>query len=195
LIAPFYSLGIFLLELGIYLKSLYDPGVKRWRSERQLRKTLNGIPDIVKNEHNRLWVHCASLGEYYMIRPVLIKLKERSLDIQICLSFFSPSGYHHVSDTSIVDYKFYLPSDTNSNAIALIQKIQPDLFIGVKYEFWWKLLYQLQRHDVPIFYTNINFTKSPGFFNFIFRRYKKFFLKFQQIFVQYPVSKKVLSQS
>ncbi len=40
-----------------------------------------------------LWIHCASLGEFEQGRPVMAAFRKQHPEIQILLTFFSPSGY------------------------------------------------------------------------------------------------------
>src|SRR5690606_16162916 len=43
------------------------------------------------------WFHVASLGEYEQARPVISSLKSKRPDLGVVVTFFSPSGYDHVS--------------------------------------------------------------------------------------------------
>src|SRR5688572_28585586 len=59
----------------------------------------------------RVWFHCSSLGEFEQGRPVMEKLKSMQPDVQIVLTFFSPSGYEVRKNYNGAAYVFYLPAD------------------------------------------------------------------------------------
>ncbi|MDN3669612.1 glycosyltransferase N-terminal domain-containing protein [Echinicola jeungdonensis] len=43
-----------------------------------------------------VWFHVASLGEYEQAKPVIAKLKATFPNLNVVLTFFSPSGYENV---------------------------------------------------------------------------------------------------
>ena len=79
------------------MASLWNPKAKKW---------VNGRKDIFAsinyqlstNNHQLIWMHCASLGEFEQGRPLLEELKMKNPDQKIVLTFFSPSGYEVMKD-------------------------------------------------------------------------------------------------
>jgi 3-deoxy-D-manno-octulosonic-acid transferase len=55
------------------------------RIERQLAERSDGKPIV--------HFHCASVGEFEQARPIIEEVKRRNEEVQILLTFFSPSGF------------------------------------------------------------------------------------------------------
>ncbi|HZI69033.1 MAG TPA: glycosyltransferase N-terminal domain-containing protein, partial [Hanamia sp.] len=92
----FYHLFLLVYKAGIHVVSLGNRKAKLWISGRKnvfenLRTTVS-----VFNNEKIIWMHCASLGEFEQGRPVLEKIKEQQSNVQIIISFFSPSGFEIV---------------------------------------------------------------------------------------------------
>ncbi len=100
-----------------------------------------------------LCFHCASLGEYEMIVPLLQDeaIQER---YQCVITFFSPSGYAYVKPSNYISGTFYLPFDTRANMKRFVQLLNPSVFVFVKYDFWYNLLNQLRTHGVKTVVVN-----------------------------------------
>ncbi|MBK8620746.1 MAG: 3-deoxy-D-manno-octulosonic acid transferase [Saprospiraceae bacterium] len=107
-----------------------------------------------------VWMHCASLGEFEQGRMVLEHLKKQQPEWKIYLSFFSPSGYEMRKNWKTADKVFYLPTDTPAHATLLIDTLQPDLFILVKYDFWWNIIRYLEQKKIPVILTAAHFTEN-----------------------------------
>ncbi|MCO5231730.1 MAG: hypothetical protein M9958_11320 [Chitinophagales bacterium] len=101
----------------------------------------------LKNK-KRLWIHCASAGEYEQSIPLLTFLNQ-NLDIEICISFFSASGMEYYENLSEENYAFYLPFDSKKNAKRLINELQPDYILWVKYDFWKNILFEIFERKIP----------------------------------------------
>ncbi|MDA0719614.1 MAG: 3-deoxy-D-manno-octulosonic acid transferase, partial [Bacteroidetes bacterium] len=93
----------------------------QWVGSEKLRAFWNGR-DNTWNQLNtldpanadRLWMHCASLGEFEQGRPILEWLRQKYPEHQIVLSFFSPSGFAPKQKTPLADLVVYLPWDSPS---------------------------------------------------------------------------------
>ena len=71
------------------------------------------------------------------------QIKQEQPEQKIVLTFFSPSGYEVRKNYQGADYIWYLPLDTQQNAVDLVNLIQPRMAIFVKYEFWYHFLQTL----------------------------------------------------
>jgi 3-deoxy-D-manno-octulosonic-acid transferase len=185
-----YSLGIHLGNLYIFLGSFISPKLKTLYSGR--KKTLHDINSTKTKFHNAIWIHCASLGEFEQGRPLMEAIKAKYPQRKVILSFFSPSGLEIRKNYEWADHIFYLPSDLSSNADKLIHHFQPEIFILVKYEFWWNLLNALSNTKCRVYLIAGVFRKSDYFFKPIFGHFIKILKKFECIFVQDELSRKVL---
>ena len=133
-----------------------------------------------------VWFHCASLGEFEQGRPVLEAFAKKYPEYKIALTFFSPSGYEVRKNYAGAHYIFYLPKDTSKNAQKLVELLQPNLAVFVKYEFWHHFTQELKNHHIPvisisaIFRENQLFFKSYGsFYRNILRNFSWFFTQNQ----------------
>jgi len=78
--------------MGLIVASPFHPKARkmlkgRWQWRKRMRRALP------KKTGKRIWFHCASLGEFEMIRPLLDALKKEQPDTSVVISFFSPSGF------------------------------------------------------------------------------------------------------
>lgn len=147
-----------------------------------------------KKEAPKIWVHCASLGEFEQARPLLEHFRAMKNPPQIALSFFSPSGYVPQAQTPLADEVYYLPWDFVRQQQKFVESIQPQLCILIKYEFWPNLIHVLQSKNIPIVSVSSRFNPQQ----FLFKPWGKWLLKYlaqvNSFFVQDQPSKDVLKQ-
>jgi len=126
---------------------------------------LKQLPNFTK-KGKLVWIHVASLGEYEQALPIIDKIKQRQAGPQIALSFFSPSGYEYAAKKAPVDFVFYLPWDTKSNANRVIQWLKPEVAIFVKYELWPNYLNELKKLECPTYLIAARFYKEQWLFKY-----------------------------
>jgi 3-deoxy-D-manno-octulosonic-acid transferase len=144
---------------------------------------------------NPVWMHCASLGEFEQGRPVLELIRKRNPSQQIVLSFFSPSGFDIQYNSENADLVFFLPADLPWVQRRLVQKVNASKFIGVKYEFWWNMLDQLQKHGTKIYHISAVFRDGEYFWTKATPWFRKILEKFEGIYVQDKLSGAVLTKN
>jgi len=157
-----------------------------------------GILQHIESKFNgdtspKIWVHCASLGEFEQGRPVIEKLKSTYPNKKIVLTFFSPSGYELRKDYEFADYVFYLPADTKSNAKKFLQLVNPELAIFVKYEFWLNYLNALHANKIPTLLVSGIFREDQHFFKWYGGIFKRTLFYYEHLFLQNQESKKLLN--
>jgi 3-deoxy-D-manno-octulosonic-acid transferase len=140
----------------------------------------------------RVWVHCASLGEFEQGRPLIEAMKADNPDIWLLLTFFSPSGYDIRKHYPHADEVRYLPNDTPSKARAFLSDIQPDLVVFVKYEFWFYHLREVSQRGVPLLLVSAVFKPDSWFFGRWGAWPRQMLGMFSQIFVQDAASQQLL---
>jgi 3-deoxy-D-manno-octulosonic-acid transferase len=131
----------------------------------------------------RIWIHCASLGEFEQVKPIIESIKHQQ-NCQLIVSFFSPSGYQYSQNYPFVDAVFYLPLDTPRNAEMFIKAINPDKVIFVKYEFWFHFLTELFAKDIPVYLISAVFRPNQFLFSKFGKWLFKLLPKYKTIFVQ-----------
>jgi len=177
-----YNIGIRLYWLMAWLVSPWNLKAKQWINGRQAwHKKLS--PAF--NQEDRItWFHCASLGEFEQGRPIIEASRERFPGTKVLLTFFSPSGYEKRKNFEGADYVMYLPLDTPKNARFLLDSLNIDRAIFIKYEFWYHFLKQLNVRSIPTYLASANFRKGQIFFRWYGQWYKSFLHCFTHIFVQ-----------
>ncbi len=187
-----YNLSIRFYWLIIYCASFFNKKAKLWIDG---RKYWELTLEQVKPKHGkRIWIHCASLGEFEQARPVLEKLKAQSSNskVQIVITFFSPSGYEIRKNYEGADLVFYLPLDTKANAEKFIECLNPDVVLFVKYEFWFHYLNELKRKDIPVILFSSVFRTNQVFFKWYGAFFNNMLKLFSKMFVQDNESKALL---
>src|SRR5437764_3210264 len=86
-----YNLFLWLYQLCIRVISPWNPKAAAWIKGRQ--GIFRTIRDADIKGQKRVWMHCASLGEFEQGRPVIESLRKLYPHVTIIVSFFSPSGY------------------------------------------------------------------------------------------------------
>jgi 3-deoxy-D-manno-octulosonic-acid transferase len=150
------------------------------------------FPDFSKVSGYKVWVHCASLGEFEQARPLIEKIKDLHPSCRIILSFFSPSGYEVRKNYPMADLVIYLPLDTKENAQHFIAELKPELALFVKYEFWFHFLNELNRQQIPAVLFSSAFRSNQIFFKWYGGLFRQMLQKFTHIFVQDEPSQSLL---
>lgn len=149
---------------------------------------------LIDERRPRIWMHCASLGEFEQGRPVLEQLRKKHPDHAIVLTFFSPSGYEVRKDYEGADHVFYLPLDSVLNAKRFLQIIQPKLCLFIKYELWYFLLREVANKDIPALLVSAIFRPEQPFFKWYGRLHRRMLHCFTHIFVQDKASAELLGR-
>jgi len=97
-----------------------------------------------------IWFHSSSYGEFEQAKPIIEQLRKES-DVNIVVSFFSPSGYVNSRNYPHADLITYLPFDSPTNANRFIDIIQPDLAVFMRYDIWPNHIWALKRKELPCF--------------------------------------------
>lgn len=187
-----YHIFISFYAFGIKIASLFNAKAKLWVDGRE--NILQQIKFSIKSEDKMVWFHCASLGEFEQARPVIEKLKTNFPAYKILVTFFSPSGFEHRKNDSLIDYVFYLPIDTKKNAKAFIKMVQPKMVFFVKYEFWFNYIMELKQNNIPTYLISGVFRENQLFFKWYGAWYKQVLNGFTHFFVQNEISKNLLLQ-
>jgi 3-deoxy-D-manno-octulosonic-acid transferase len=140
------------------------------------------------------WFHCASLGEFEQARPLIEKLKAQQ-NIQIAVSFFSPSGYEIRKNYELADIVFYLPADTPKNAAFVLDAITPDVVFFVKYEIWLHYVKAIKQRSIPLYLISATFRSSQIYFKWYGGAFKRALKSFDLIFTQDHTSTHILQSN
>lgn len=188
-----YWLAIRLYALAVRVAALFNNKARLFiRGRKGLLAHIKYT--LVDEKRPRIWMHCASLGEFEQGRPVLESLKAKYSSHAIVLTFFSPSGYEVRKDYSGADYVFYLPLDSACNARKFVQYVDPSVAIFVKYDLWYFLLMRLAKKNVPILLQSAIFRKEQPFFKWYGWLHRRMLHAFTHVFVQDNASQQMLNR-
>lgn len=109
-----------------------------------------------------IWMHCASLGEFEMGRPVLEQFLDTHQQWQAVVTFFSPSGYEPRKSYNRATVH-YLPIDTPKEVKKWLSYCNPSLAVFVRYDLWPNHINGLRRHRIPTVVMAMSATKSPWY--------------------------------
>ena len=140
-----------------------------------------------------VWIHCASLGEFEQGKVLIDELRLRYPDKKLVLTFFSSSGFGKKRNYDRVDQVLYLPYDTPAAMGKFVSRLQPELVIFVKYEFWFTLLDVLASRDIPFVFVSASFRPDQYLFRPFFSGLLEKIGKAAHLFVQNYDSKKLLN--
>lgn len=186
----YYTITI-LYTVMIRLAALYSGKAALWVNGR--KKWDHRLQSSLPKGRPVIWIHCASLGEFEMGRPVIEKLRKEKPEFLILLTFFSPSGFEIRKNYSGADIISYLPADIPGNADRFVQIVNPVIAVFVKYEFWFGFIHSLKKNDIPVLLISARFRTGQMFFRSYGTWFRKQLKNFAQIHVQDIASESLLS--
>lgn len=187
-----YWIAIRLYVLSVKVAALFNPKAKLFMQGR--KQLLTHIRySLFDEKRPRIWIHCASLGEFEQGRPVIEKLKLEYPSYAIIITFFSPSGYEARKNYLGANYIFYLPIDSKFNANHFLDSVKPSLAVFVKYEFWYFFLMRLSARKIPTLLVSAIFRQGQPFFKWYGKLHVKMLKAFTHIFVQDKQSQDLLA--
>ena len=187
-----YTFSIYLYSIVIRIAAFFGHIKARQMCCGQ-KQVWTQLQTRLQQGERRIWIHCASLGEFEQGRPLMEDIRAHYPQYKILVTFFSPSGYELRKDDAGVDYVFYLPFDTQRNASRLLRLIHPEMVYFIKYEFWRNYLKTIQHLQIPLFLVSAIFRPEQVFFKWYGGWYRKMLKPFTHFFVQNELSKDLLA--
>ena len=188
-----YNIFIKLIDkLILPILGLFNPKIKRFRTNRL--SLIEKIKNEVSDKNNIIWFHVASLGEYEIAVPLIRLIKEKYKS-KIVLTFFSESGFKLKNRIKEIDYTYYLPLDTKSNAKKFLDIINPEIVIFVRSEIWPNYLNEIKKRNIKSYLVESRFNQNSRYLRGI---QSVFYLRklkiFNKIFSVDEESKKALNR-
>ena len=106
-----------------------------------------------------IWFHSSSLGEFEQAKPIIEDLKKNK-NVNILVTFFSPSGSENSKKYPFADLVSYIPLDTFQNAKRFMQIVRPHLAVMMRYDIWPNHIWQLKKNNVPVFLVDATMKRS-----------------------------------
>ncbi|MBI2620548.1 MAG: 3-deoxy-D-manno-octulosonic acid transferase [Ignavibacteriales bacterium] len=147
-----------LLQVGSLVNSKIRRGIRgRIRLFDRLEQE---VPHL--KHRRRIWFHSSSLGEFEQAKPIIAAIRKKFKNIDIVVTFFSPSGYEHSRNYPLADLITYIPLDTAANARRFLNLIQPDAAVMVRYDVWPNHVWELDRLEIPAFIANATLRRNSA---------------------------------
>ena len=140
-----------MLYLGVRIAGLYNNKVKRGiKGRRRIFEELIINAAAIRKSNKLIWFHSSSLGEFEQAKPIIEELK-RNKEINILVTFFSPSGFDNSRKYPFADLVSYLPFDTKASAAKFILIVKPKLSVLMRYDIWPNHIWAMRSFNIPIF--------------------------------------------
>ena len=124
------------LYISLLIGSLFNSKIRTGlRGRKRIFENLIIDAASLNKSKKLIWFHSSSLGEFEQAKPIIEELK-KSYDVNILVTFFSPSGYINSKKYPYADLVSYIPFDTVSNAEKFISLVKPDLAVIMRYDIW-----------------------------------------------------------
>ncbi len=128
----------------------------------KVKASLNGRKDFFKHFHKklapfqsktgpRLWVHASSVGEFEQARPIIQQLRTDHRDLFVLVTFSSISGYQARKNSPDADLVSFIPLDFYWNAQKFLALVKPNIFLLVRYDFWFNHLYLAKKQGTILY--------------------------------------------
>ncbi|MFI5237025.1 MAG: 3-deoxy-D-manno-octulosonic acid transferase [Ignavibacteriales bacterium] len=149
-----------LLYLLITFISFFKPKIRKGISGRK-----RIFEDLILNRLSLnlskkiIWFHSSSLGEFEQAKPIIERLKKEA-DLNIIVSFYSPSGYENSKKYPYADLITYLPFDSKWRAERFVEIISPDLAVFMRYDIWPNHIWALKKKKIPCLLVDATMKKN-----------------------------------
>ncbi|MES2780220.1 MAG: glycosyltransferase N-terminal domain-containing protein [Bacteroidota bacterium] len=178
-----YHIGLYAYSLLVWIVALWNEKARKFREGRKglLEKIAR---ETAKDTREKIWFHCASLGEFEQARPLMERLKRQYAQYAIVVTFFSPSGYEIRKNYQGADYIFYLPLDSSRNAEHFLSSTKIKIAFFVKYEIWYHYLSALNKFDIPVVLISANIRPDHVYIKWYGTFFREMLYRFNHIFSQ-----------
>jgi 3-deoxy-D-manno-octulosonic-acid transferase len=131
---------------GLFNKKIRTGIVGRKRVYEELILSATSI----NKKKKLIWFHSSSLGEFEQAKPIIERLKQEK-NVNVLITFFSPSGYENSKKYPYADLISYIPFDTKLNAEKFIAITNPTLAVIMRYDVWPNMISSLKGKNIPIY--------------------------------------------
>ncbi len=151
-----------LLYLFFWIAKFFNKKISSGFETRKVQnqKLIERVNTLDKSKKT-IWFHSASLGEFEQAKPIIKKLHEEK-DVNILITFFSPSGYDNSQKYPYADLIAYLPFDFSSEIKVFLDITNPDVVIFMRYDIWPNLLWQLKNRDIAALIVDATMQKKSN---------------------------------
>jgi len=106
---------------------------------------------IIKNS---IWIHAASVGEVYAVKPLINTLVNKHPQKTFILTTMTSTGLDIAKKIDDKIYTSFIPFDCFFATKRFLKKINPELIILVETEFWPHMLWFAKKIKIPVVIVN-----------------------------------------
>lgn len=165
-----YGVAGLILSPWLIYKASSDPVFREGIGER-----LGGIPPRA-GSRPCLWIHCASVGEVTLARPLVDELRIRRPDLEFHFSTTTPAGRELARKTWPGDRVHHFPLDFTFAVRRALGAARPDAVVLVELEVWPNFIRISEKRSIPVAIVNGRISHRSH------RRYRRFVAYFRSIF-------------
>ncbi len=174
--------GLLFAAVGLAPDGSASKFVRFGRGQRCALPAVDEVASRLDRSLPTVWVHCSSLGEYGIARPVIREVKSR-LRCNVVLTFFSPTGYEALQRREHeADAVLYLPWDTRAGAEAFLDAIAPSCAVFMVSDYWHNYIDLLHTRHIPTLLVSAIIRQDSPFFKWYGGIYRDSIRKFDRIF-------------
>ncbi len=137
------------LRKPILLRYKIFSDLKKWRSE------------LYDKKKKVIIIHSSSMGEFEHIKPLITKIKEK-FQVNIIVTFFSPSGYENIQAFPGVDLFLYLPFDFTRTWKKFYRLAKIDLLVISKHDVWPNQIKVAKRFNIKSILVNASLNETSS---------------------------------
>ena len=187
-----YDVAMRCFAMGIGLSSLWNVKARKLRAgmrASQIRLREGWWKDKIAPK-DLIWIHCASLGEFEMAKPIAAALQAAASQRHILFTFFSPSGYENAR-LDVNQSKAYLPLDRRGSAQRCLDQWNPSAVIFIRYDFWYHFIHQTLLRKIPCYALGVSLTPKHWLFASYAKPWLQLLKQFDAIGVINPEMQKI----
>lgn len=148
----------FLFKIARLFNKKIRSGFDRRRVQ---NKFINEEIIALDSSKKMVWFHSASLGEFEQAKPIIEKLRADQ-NVNILVTFFSPSGYDNSKKYPHADIVAYIPFDLDKAVKGFLEIVKPDVVIFMRYDIWPNLLWRLGEKQIPTMIVDATMLKNSN---------------------------------
>ncbi|MCX7875023.1 MAG: 3-deoxy-D-manno-octulosonic acid transferase [Melioribacteraceae bacterium] len=151
-----------LAKIALFIAQIFNPKIKSGiKGRKKLFENLIINLAGIDRKKKMIWVHSASMGEFEQAKPIIEKIKSQK-NVNIIVSFFSPSGYNNSLKYPYADVIVYFPFDTSFAAERFLKLVQPDIAIFMRYDIWPNMIWKLEKSKIPFVIVDATMRKKTA---------------------------------
>jgi 3-deoxy-D-manno-octulosonic-acid transferase len=124
-------------------------------------KKLKNYKASQTDSKNYILIHCASMGEFEHIKPLITQLSASKRNA-IIITFFSSSGYENVKNYEGVDLILYIPFDFPGQWKKFYNTLNPKFLVISKHDAWPNQIWIAEENNIPIFLVNASLHENSS---------------------------------